>query len=53
MPTFGTEYVNTLVIPEVRSSVRSVMGRYTAEEIFSTKRKDVEDGIFNETKTNT
>ena len=31
---FGTEFVNTLVVPEVRSSVRKVMGRYTAEEIY-------------------
>ncbi len=36
--TFGTDYTNTLVIPEVRSAVRQVMGRYTAEEIYSTKK---------------
>jgi regulator of protease activity HflC (stomatin/prohibitin superfamily) len=47
---FGTEYVNTLVIPEVRSSVRNVMGRYTAEEIYSTKRTEVETSIKNETE---
>lgn len=47
---FGADYKNTLVIPEVRSSVRKVMGRYKAEEIFSTKRKEVEDAIFYETK---
>jgi regulator of protease activity HflC (stomatin/prohibitin superfamily) len=43
---FGIDYVNTLIIPEVRSSVRKVMGRYTAEEIYSTKRKAVEDMII-------
>lgn len=43
-------YVNQLVIPEVRSAVRQVMGRYTAEEIFSVKRQEVEEAIFNETK---
>jgi regulator of protease activity HflC (stomatin/prohibitin superfamily) len=46
---FGTEYVNTLVIPEFRSSVRKVMGRFTAEEIYSTKRNEVESSIITET----
>jgi regulator of protease activity HflC (stomatin/prohibitin superfamily) len=42
---FNLEYVNVLVIPEVRSTVRQVMGRYTAEEIYSTKRAEVEETI--------
>jgi regulator of protease activity HflC (stomatin/prohibitin superfamily) len=42
---FNTDYVNVLVIPEVRSTVRQVMGRYTAEEIYSTKRAEVEATI--------
>ncbi len=46
---FGTNYVNKLVIPEVRSAVRQVMGRFTAEEIYSTKRAEVETAIKNET----
>jgi regulator of protease activity HflC (stomatin/prohibitin superfamily) len=48
--TFGTNYVNTLVVPEVRSAVRKVMGRYTAEEIYSTKRMEVENTIIEESK---
>lgn len=47
--TFQQDYISRLVIPEVRSSVRQVMGRYTAEEIYSTKRSEVEDAIKNET----
>lgn len=47
---FGTGYVDVLVIPEVRSSVRQVAGRYTAEEIYSTKRQQVESQIIEETK---
>lgn len=47
--TFGSDYVNRLVIPEVRSSVRQVMGRFTAEEIYSTKRSEVEAAIKTET----
>ncbi len=47
---FGINYVNVLVIPEVRSSVRQVAGRYTAEEIYSTKRSEVEGAIIEETR---
>lgn len=47
---FGTNYVNSLVIPEVRSAVRQVMGRFTAEEIYSTKRGEVEAMIKTETE---
>jgi len=46
---FGKNYVNQLVIPEVRSSVRQVAGRYTAEEIYSTKRSEVERAVITET----
>ncbi len=45
---FGKSYIQTLVIPEVRSAVRQVMGRYSAEEIYSTKRQEVETNIINE-----
>jgi len=48
---FGRSYVDRLVIPEVRSSVRKVMGRYEAEEIYSTKRNEVESTIIEETKS--
>lgn len=46
---FGKNYINQLVTPEVRSSVRQVAGRYAAEEIYSTRRKEVEDAIIRET----
>ncbi|WP_421879570.1 prohibitin family protein [Marinoscillum sp.] len=46
---FRGEYITVLVIPEVRSTVRRVMGRYTAEEIYSTKRGEVENAIKDET----
>ncbi|NOY37405.1 MAG: prohibitin family protein [Chlorobi bacterium] len=47
--TFGKNYIDNLVVPEVRSTVRRVTGRYTAEEIYSTKRAEVEEGIISET----
>jgi len=46
--TFQLDYLRRLVRPEFRSSVRQVMGRYTAEEIYSTKRSDVEKSIKSE-----
>lgn len=47
---FTADYESVLVIPEVRSTVRQVMGRYTAEEIYSTKRAEVETAIKSETE---
>ncbi len=47
--TFGVNYESRLVVPEVRSTVRRVTGRYTAEEIYSTKRNEVEQAIIEET----
>ena len=47
--TFGQGFLQQLVKPEVRSSVRKVAGRYTAEEIYSTRRKEVEEDIIRET----
>ncbi|WP_258104976.1 prohibitin family protein [Marinoscillum sp. MHG1-6] len=48
--TFQRDYVRRLVVPEVRSTVRQVMGRFTAEEIYSTKRPEVEAAIRTETE---
>ncbi|MFH2141338.1 MAG: prohibitin family protein [Bacteroidota bacterium] len=41
----GVGYIDVKVIPVIRSSVREIMGRYTAEEIYSTKRQEVEAAI--------
>lgn len=48
---FGKGYVDKLVIPEVRSAVRKIMGQYDAEEIYSTKRQEVEQRIIDETES--
>jgi len=45
---FNLNYIEVLLKPEVRSTVRQVMGRYTAEEIYSTKRAEVESAIKEE-----
>ncbi len=47
---FGTNFINVLVVPEVRSTVRQVAGRYSAEEIYSTRRQQVEGSIIEETR---
>lgn len=47
---FGKGYKDQLVKPEIRSTVRQVMGRFSAEEIYSTKRKEVEAAIIQETE---
>jgi len=48
--TFGKDYIDQLIIPEIRSTVRRVAGRYTAEEIYSTKRSEVEAAIIDEAR---
>lgn len=46
----GENYISVMVIPNVRSSVRAVTGRYNAEEIYSTKRAEVETEIITTTR---
>jgi regulator of protease activity HflC (stomatin/prohibitin superfamily) len=46
----GTEYLTRIVIPAMRSAARSVVGRYTPEQIYSTKRDAIQEEIFEETK---
>ena len=41
----GPQYYATLVGPHVRSSARRVVGRYSPEEIYSTKREQIEREI--------
>jgi regulator of protease activity HflC (stomatin/prohibitin superfamily) len=46
----GEDYLNRVVKPAIRSASRSVIGRYTPEEIYSTKRDAIQTEIFEETK---
>jgi len=46
----GTDYLNRVVRPSIRSATRSVIGRYTPEEIYSSKRDVIQSEIFDETK---
>jgi len=46
----GTEYLDRVVRPALRSATRSVIGRYTPEEIYSSKRDVIQNEINVETK---
>jgi len=46
----GTDYMRRVVIPSLRSAARSVVGRYTPEQIYSTKRDAIQVEIYDETK---
>ena len=38
------------MLPAIRSAARSVVGRYTPEQLYSSKRDAIQQEIFNETK---
>lgn len=44
----GPNYYDVLIGPLLRSRARKVVGRYSPEEIYSTKREEVEREIFQE-----
>lgn len=46
--SFGREYLTSLVRPEMRSSVRKIIGRFTPEELYSTRRDEVQELIQKE-----
>jgi regulator of protease activity HflC (stomatin/prohibitin superfamily) len=48
--TIGVDYLHRVIIPALRSSTRSVIGRYTPEQIYSTKKDAIQEEIFVETK---
>lgn len=46
----GQNYLNSIVRPSIRSATRSVIGRYTPEQIYSTKRDAIQEEIYIETR---
>jgi len=46
----GQDYLNRVIKPAIRSAARSVVGRYTPEQIYSSKRDAIQKEIFEETK---
>jgi regulator of protease activity HflC (stomatin/prohibitin superfamily) len=49
---FGPRYIESLVRPEVRSSVREIIGQFSPEELYSTKRNEVQSLIQEDLKEN-
>lgn len=48
--TKGVDYLDRVLKPAMRSATRSVVGRYTPEQIYSSKRDAIQNEIFDETK---
>jgi regulator of protease activity HflC (stomatin/prohibitin superfamily) len=46
----GPDYVARFVRPEIGSRAREIIAEYTAEEVYSTKRQDVQRGIRGHTQ---
>jgi regulator of protease activity HflC (stomatin/prohibitin superfamily) len=44
------QYINRVLLPAIRSAARSVVGRYTPEQLYSSKRDAIQNEIFEETK---
>ncbi len=49
--TFGQDYMTSLVRSETRASVRQVIGQFTPEELYSTRRDEVQQLIQEELET--
>lgn len=47
----GENYVQRIIQPAIRSAARSVVGRYTPEQLYSSKRDVIQEEILIETKT--
>ncbi|PIB30980.1 peptidase [Maribacter sp. 4U21] len=46
----GEAYIQRVLLPTIRSAARSVVGRYTPEQLYSSKRDAIQQEIFDETK---
>ncbi|MDA9808582.1 prohibitin family protein [Flavobacteriales bacterium] len=46
----GKNYLEKIIKPAVRSVTREVIGNYLPEELYNSKRKEIEDEIFSKTQ---
>lgn len=44
--TYGVDYYRKLVQPELRSAVREIVGQFTPEELYSSRRTELQELIF-------
>ncbi len=47
----GQNYENSIVIPEIRSATREVIGKYSPEELYSAKREIIQEEITGKTES--
>lgn len=47
----GIDYHQRIIVPEVRSATREVIGKYLPEELYSSKREAIQDEIYQRTST--
>jgi len=45
----GQDYAAKILIPEIRSSTRKVIGKYQPEELYSSKREVIQEEIYKQT----
>ncbi len=45
----GENYHDKIIMPEIRSATREVIGKYLPEELYSSKREDIQDEISQRT----
>lgn len=49
--SIGFQYLERIIIPEVRSATRKVIGKYTPEELYSQKREVIQTEIMESVST--
>jgi len=45
----GSDYLERIIKPEIRSATREVIGKYLPEELYSTQREAIQDEIYQRT----
>jgi len=46
----GQDYLKKILVPEIRSATREVIGKYLPEELYSSQRETIQDEIFERTR---
>ncbi|MCY4674404.1 MAG: prohibitin family protein [Bacteroidetes bacterium] len=49
---YGVDYFRKLIGPELRSVVREVIGQFTPEELYSSRRTELQDQIYSRVREN-
>ena len=47
----GEEYARTIIVPEIRSVIREVIGKYDPEELYAGKRDQIQNEVTEKTAT--